>query len=261
MKARKFFTLILIGMISHSSLFGQREGNSLVNASVDSIPKKQGAKTTEIIGIALPAAMITYGAISLGNNGIRQVDYNVHNSLEQNNRLWHTHVEDYLQFSPAAAAYVMKFCKVESTHNLLDMTILYGLSNVLAGGIVQGTKMITGRERPDNSNNNSFPSGHTETAFVAAEFLHQEFKDKSVWISVGGYTVATFVGVARIYNNKHWLSDVITGAGVGILSTKAVYWIYPYLQKAFEKNGHALQTFICPGYSDGNFNLSLSCTF
>ena len=258
MKIQKILAIILLSVISLSFLYGQDNENVF---SDDSIPKNRNCKATEIIGIALPSAMITYGLISLGDNGIRQIDHKVHNSLEQNNRFWNIRADDYLQFAPAVAAYTMKFCKVESSHNLLDMTILYGLSNLLAGGIVQGGKIITGRERPDRSNNHSFPSGHTETAFAAAEFLHQEYKDQSIWISIGGYGAATFVGIARVYNNKHWVSDVVAGAGIGILSTKIVYWAYPYLRKTFGKKEQPLQTFIFPGYSNGNLSLTLSKTF
>jgi len=256
MKELKVFTVIIAWTLSQSILYGQ----------ADSIPKKQDCKTAKIAGIAIPSAMITYGLISLDNNGIiRKIDYNVHNSLEQNNRFWYIHAEDYIQFAPAIAAYTLKFCKLENTNKLLDMTILYGLSNAVAGCIVEGGKFIIGRERPDNSNHYSFPSGHTETAFVAAEFLHQEYKNKTVWISVGGYAAATFVGIARVYNNKHWVSDVVTGAGIGILSTKAVYWAYPYIKKIYEDNfgkkSKPLHTFIFPGYSNGNLSLALCYAF
>ena len=258
----KILATILLLAVSQSFLYGQANEDIFINAAIDSVPKKQDCKAAKIIGIALPSAMITYGLISLGDNGIRDIDYNVQNSLKRNDSFWHTRVDDYVQFAPAVAAYTMKFCKVESAHNLLDMTVLYGLSNILAGGIVRGTKAIAGRERPNNySNKHSFPSGHTQTAFVAAEFLHQEYKDQSIWISVGGYSVATFVGIARIYKNKHWVSDVVAGAGIGILSTKAVYLAYPYLQKKIGKKDKPLQTFVFPGYSNGNFSLAFSHTF
>jgi len=269
MKIKQFLSVILLLMLSSLVLYGQASEPVFIHTAADSIHRKQNGKASQIIGIALPAAMITYGIISQGDNGIRQIDYHVRNSITQSNGF---HFEDYLQFAPAVAAYAMKFGKVQSTHDLLDMTILYGLSNLVAGGITFGTKIEVGRMRPDNSDRQSFPSGHTETAFVAAEFLHQEFKDQSVWISVGGYTAATIVGVARIYHDKHWVSDVVTGAGIGILSTKAVYWVYPYLQKIFKKcdiydkydkkhNPDYRQTFIFPGYSNGNLSLTLSKTF
>jgi hypothetical protein len=250
MNTLKIFTLSIVWIISQSIVFGQ----------VDSIPEKRDNKAEKIIGIALPSAMITYGLISLGDNNIRQVDYDVHNSLERHNSFWHTSIDDYAQYTPAIAAYALKFCKIESSHNLLDMTILYALSNIVAGGITQGTKSIINRERP-NGNSRSFPSGHTETAFAAAEFLHQEYKDKSIWISVGGYAAATFVGVSRVYNNKHWVSDVVAGAGIGILSTKVVYWIYPHLKNAIGKKDKVIQTFIFPAYSNGNLSLALSHMF
>jgi len=245
MKFQKIFSLIIICILPHTFLYGQAKERHF----------------GEIAGIALPSAMITYGLISLGDNGIREIDYRTRHSLEINNRIWNTHVDDYMQFTPAVAAYTLKLCKVESAHNLLDMTILYGLSSILAGGIISQTKIITARERPDHSNNRSFPSGHTQTAFVAAEFLHQEYKNQSVWISIGGYSAATFVGIARVYNNRHWVSDVVAGAGIGILSTKLVYWIYPCIRKKFGKNDQSLQTFVFPGYSNGNFCINLSHTF
>jgi len=269
MKMQKIVTIILLLAIFQPFLYGQANERSLSNATADSIPKKRDGKASEIVGIALPAAMIVYGAISQGDNAIRHLDYNVRNSITISNGF---HFEDYLQFAPAAAAYAMKFSGVESRHDLLDMTVLYGLSNLVGGVVTVGTKLKVGRMRPDNTDRQSFPSGHTETAFVAAEFLHQEFKDQSVWISVGGYTVATVVGVARIYHDKHWVSDVVTGAGIGILSTKAVYWVYPYIQKIFRKcdiydkydkkhNPDYRQTVVFPGYSNGDFCLTLSKTF
>ena len=225
----------------------------------DSIPHNN--KTGKIVGIAIPAAFITYGAISLGDNGIRHLDYSVRDHLVENNALWHVKWDDYLQFSPAVAAFGMKLCGVQSTHNLLNMAILYALSNGVNGVVVEVGKYAVGRERPDNSNHFSFPSGHTSTAFVAAEFLHQEYKNQSVWISVGGYSMATLIGVARIYNNKHWVSDVVTGAGVGILSTKAVYWVYPYLQKAFGRKDKKTSAVLLPNYDRGSWGVSLSYGF
>jgi len=230
-----------------------------------SIEKTSWQKTEKVLSIAVPSAMITYGLISLGDNSIRQLDFDVRKSI--NNKFWNTSVDDYLQFSPAVAAFGMKLGGVESTHNFKDMAILYTLSNVLETGIIFSTKRIVGRERPNGSNNHSFPSGHTATAFVAAEFLHQEYKDKSIWISVGGYAAASFIGASRIYRDKHWLSDVVTGAGIGILSTKAVYWAYPYMQDIFckrksdGKSKNTTQTLIFPSYNQQCLSLNFSYTF
>ena len=96
---------------------------------------------------------------------------------------------------------------------------------------VKTLKKTTKIERPDGSNNDSFPSGHTAMAFMGAEFLYQEYKDVSIWYGVSGYVIASATGVLRIYNNKHWLTDVATGAGIGILGTKVAYWVQPYITK------------------------------
>ena len=232
--------------------------------SVDSIPiaKSNHSKAVTITSVAIPTLMVTYGFISLGDNAIRRLDHNVRDKLYENNRLLDSNLGDFLQYSPAVAAFSMKLVGVKSTHKLADMAILYALSTATMTGVVHTTKHVVNRTRPDGSANNSFPSGHTGTAFVAAEFLHQEYKDQSVWISVGGYAMATLVGVSRVYNDRHWVSDVVAGAGIGILSTKLVYWTYPYLQKAFQKkDAKQGQTFIYPSYSNGNIGLNFSCSF
>ena len=218
-------------------------------------------RTGKVIEIAVPTALITYGVISLGNNGIRKLDFSVRDHLVENNALWNHSWDHFMPFSPVVAAFGMKLCGVESKHKTTDMIILYALSNILNTGIVESTKRITARERPDFSNRLSFPSAHTSTAFVAAEFLHQEYKDRSVWISVGGYAVASLVGMARVYNNRHWVSDVVAGAGIGILSTKIVYWAYPSLQEAIGKKKQKANANFFPSYHEGNWGINFSYNF
>jgi membrane-associated phospholipid phosphatase len=75
---------------------------------------------------------------------------------------------------------------------------------------------------------------------MAAEFLHQEYGDKSLWISTADYGMATLVGVSRVYRNRHWVSDVVAGAGVGILSTKIIYWLYPSINPVPANTGGLL---------------------
>jgi hypothetical protein len=78
--------------------------------------------------------------------------------------------------------------------------------------------------RPDGSTANSWPSGHTATAFVGATLLHKEYGlTRSPWWSVAGYGVATATGVMRVLNNRHWISDIMSGAGIGIMSTELGY--------------------------------------
>jgi membrane-associated phospholipid phosphatase len=85
--------------------------------------------------------------------------------------------------------------------------------------LVQGIKAMTRRERPDESNNHSFPSGHTASAFASATVLERHFGWK---VGVPAYGFATYVGLARMSANKHHMSDVIMGAAMGIASARAV---------------------------------------
>ena len=97
------------------------------------------------------------------------------------------------------------------------------ISAALMAGVVNGLKYTVKRERPNQRKNNSFPSGHTATAFMAATMLYKEYKDLSPWVGIGAYSAATLVATGRMMNNRHWLSDVLAGAGIGIMSTEVGY--------------------------------------
>ena len=98
------------------------------------------------------------------------------------------------------------------------------MSYGIMAGFVNGIKYTASEMRPDGSTANSWPSGHTATSFVGATILHKEYGlTRSPWFSVAGYGVATATGVMRILNNRHWISDVLSGAGIGIMSTELGY--------------------------------------
>ena len=93
--------------------------------------------------------------------------------------------------------------------------------------VVNNLKNWTKTELP-NGSMRSFPSGHTAFSFSMAHFMHKEYGENSVWYSVGAYSCATTVGLMRVAKNAHWLSDVLAGAGIGILSTEFVYLTHLY---------------------------------
>ena len=133
--------------------------------------------------------------------------------------------DDYLQFAPAAAMVAMKALGVESRSSWERMILSDGISMGLMLSTVYVVKYGLGRLRPDGTTHNSFPSGHTAMAFTSATMLHKEYGHLSPWVSIAGYSVATVTGISRALNNRHWLSDIIVGAGVGILSTELGYLI------------------------------------
>ncbi len=138
---------------------------------------------------------------------------------------YRNHIDDYTQFLPGLVMLGLKTAGVESRSSWSRMITSGAMSAAIMGAVVESVKLTSNVERPDGADNHSFPSGHTATAFMAATMLSKEYGHISPWISIGSYSVATATGLMRVVNNKHWLSDVLTGAGVGIIATELGYWI------------------------------------
>lgn len=85
--------------------------------------------------------------------------------------------------------------------------------------LVQGLKFATGRSRPDGSNTQSFPSGHTASAAATASVLQRHFGWKA---GVPAYGFAAYVAASRMSADKHHLSDVLMGAAIGVAAGRTV---------------------------------------
>ena len=81
---------------------------------------------------------------------------------------------------------------------------------------------------------------------IRPALMRREYWKVSPWIGVAGYAVAAGTGFFRMYNNRHWLTDVIAGAGIGILSAQAAYWLYPVVTKAFFRKRYKKNIFLSP---------------
>ena len=218
------------------------------------IPKKKFKVATFIA----PVVLAGYGFAAVYDKGaLKQLDVSTKAELQEDHPLFAAHVDDYLQFAPAAAVYALNLSGIKGKHNLFDASMLYVTSAAIMGISTHFVKQGVGRMRPDGSGTNSFPSGHTASAFMAAEFLHQEYKDVNPWIGYAGYFVATATGTLRMYNNKHWFSDVVAGAGFGIASTKIAYLVYPYVKQIFNGKKDGKFT-LMPYYQPGASGLMLS---
>ncbi|MBQ3699548.1 MAG: phosphatase PAP2 family protein [Prevotella sp.] len=143
-----------------------------------------------------------------------------------------TGIDDYTQFFGPAMVVGLKLGGYEGRSDWPRLLASAALSYGIMAGFVNGIKYTAKEMRPDGTSANSWPSGHTATAFVGATLLHKEYGlTRSPWWSVAGYGVATATGVMRVLNNRHWISDVMSGAGLGILSTELGYGIADLLFK------------------------------
>lgn len=150
------------------------------------------------------------------------------------------HYDDYLQYLPMATMFGMKAFGVQSRSSWGRMLVSDAFSAALMATAVNSLKYSCRVMRPDGSTRNSFPSGHTATAFMAATMLHKEYGHLSPWVSVGAYSVATFTGISRQLNNRHWASDVMVGAGIGILATELGYLFADLIYKKRGLNIHEM---------------------
>ena len=149
---------------------------------------------------------------------------------------FHKRYDDYTQYVPLVTAWGLKLAGVEGRSSWKEFTVSNAFSAILMAGFVNSLKYTTHEIRPDNSSNNSFPSGHTATAFMCATILHKEYGMKSPWYSIGGYTLAGLTGVTRQLNNRHWIGDVLVGAGIGIISTDLGYFLANLIFNRKDKN-------------------------
>ncbi len=136
-------------------------------------------------------------------------------------------LDDYLRFAPIAAVYSLNALGIKGKNNIGNQTAILGKSMVLTTIITKSLKSILDVERPTGEPK-SMPSGHTAIVFAAAQWMHREYGEISPWYSVGAYACATTVGIMRISKGSHWASDVLVGAGVGMISTELIYLTHQY---------------------------------
>ena len=154
---------------------------------------------------------------------------------------FHTKADNYLQYEAVLQIYGGKYLGFKPKNDFLHQTINIVIANAIMGGVVQTMKRTFKEERPDWSDNYSFPSGHTGTAFTNASLLFYEYKEANIWYASSGFLFATVTGALRIANNKHYTSDVLTGAGIGLGVGLAVSYWSPFKSISFAKNkAHAI---------------------
>lgn len=92
-------------------------------------------------------------------------------------------------------------------------------AQVVSQVMVQALKYTVQRDRPDHSNNKSFPSGHSASAFATATVLQRYYGWK---VGAPAYALGSYVALARMSWNRHHATDVVMGAGFGIAAARTV---------------------------------------
>lgn len=170
----------------------------------------------------VPAVLIGYGVYTFDGGGFytnQQANRDIHKLFPT----YRTRLDDFLIFAPYLELGAVALAGVESRDDRINTGLVILKSELIMLTSVFAIKNLTRETRPDGSDNLSFPSGHTAQAFLAASIVHTEFRHKSQWYGIGAYTIATSVAALRMINTKHWQSDVVAGAGIGILSAHIGY--------------------------------------
>lgn len=177
-------------------------------------------------GLIVPGTFLLYGGLKPAIRGIENLDRRIMDHVVENYPDFGTALPDYLMWAPSASVYILDAVNAKTAHNFKEHLLLDAGSIVITGGLGYAMRQITKNNKTFNETGTQFPSGHTANAFRGAEILHQELKKSHPVLSYSGYVIAGGVGVLRIYDKAHLLSEVIAGAGLGILSTKLTYWIF-----------------------------------
>ena len=234
------FSLLIL---SFQKIHGQTQkpGESTSAFKADSIHEHQvpGYKTKLFPSMIVPGILIGYGLTTLGNHGL----YSSRQARVDLLRLTAgkgSSIDNYMVVSPYVEFGALLLLKVNCKNDVINTALLIAKTEVIMNVIVQVTKYTVREERPysyglaqkgvsladrqkDPQAFVSMPSSHTANAFAAATIVYREFRYRSPWYGIGAFTLATSVAAFRMINDQHWESDVLVGAGIGMLSANVVY--------------------------------------
>lgn len=181
--------------------------------------------------LILPIYLVGFGAYGLNHEGeMGKLNNAVKNSMAEIRNGRYCKIDDYIQYLPTISVFGLEYAGIKAKHTFSERLAITATSWIAMGLISTSIKYTVREMRPDNSSANSFPSGHTATAFMGAELVRMEY---GIIPGIIAYSMAGAVGYLRMYNERHWLGDVIAGAGIGILSANIGYLLLPLNRKIF----------------------------
>ena len=226
-------------------LYSQQDSSKFVFKKVehaDSVnvdPNPYRFKTKLLPSLIVPVALIGYGLTTLQNHGLYS-SMQARTDIQRAFGKYGSPIDNYLIYGSYVEFGILLMLKIKCKNDMVNTALLIAKSELLMLAIVLPLKYLAHEERPYSynyglqgeplsqreKNSNAFysmPSGHTAEAFVAATIVYREFRYKSNWYGIGAYAIATTVGVYRMINDQHWESDVLVGAGIGMLAANLVY--------------------------------------
>ncbi|MDA3906250.1 MAG: phosphatase PAP2 family protein [Bacteroidales bacterium] len=199
--------------------------NSVDTKAQSSIQAIDSTKSISLLKRSIiPVTLISLGILANNSNFEKELQINLRNKVGNSYEL---RIDDFLQYAPIAEMYTADALGIKAKNHWFDQTKYLLISNLISSTITHSVKRITQKDRP-NGSPYSFPSGHTTLAFTNAAVLFNEFYETAPVLAYSGYAFATTTGAFRMINNKHYLSDVLVGAGIGILVTELVYHFEPF---------------------------------
>lgn len=174
----------------------------------------------------LPGALVGLGVLA-NNQSVKNLQTEIYNQSFSN---FHTRIDDGLQYAPTLINIGLHI----GSNQRKALVGKFIIGSIAYAGLTQGLKHSLQISRP-NGGENSFPSGHAATAFFGAHLLAKEFSQEKPWVPYLGYGLATSTAFLRMANNQHWMSDVLVGAGIGIGAAEFSTYLYPILEKKWQK--------------------------
>lgn len=230
---------------------------------VDSLKFEDPSTQFKATQLILPTSLIAVGALSFCGGVFDDARRWVRKEVQCMSGGQEYTFDDYLQYLPVASYMGLGLINgVEHRHTLLERTLVTATSWATLAIMVRGSKHFISSPRPEKDGrfrgDDSFPSGHTSTAFMGAELVRMEY---GTGYAIGAYAVACGVGFMRLWNDRHWVTDVIAGAGVGILSARVGYWMLPVWRKVFNMQDSNKAVAIVPYYNSQAFGASMAMVF
>jgi membrane-associated phospholipid phosphatase len=221
---------IALLILVHISIFAQ----------VDSLKTDRGSRNSFPKLLIVPSSLVISGLIIKGTTYRESIQKWVQSSsLKTNN-----HIDDFIQYAPMAEMFVADIAYSKTKNEVFQQSKNLIISQLFTAFIVQTLKFSTNVTRP-NGASHSFPSGHTSVAFTGATALYLEYRDTNPFLAYSGYGFSTATGILRVTNNKHWVSDVLVSAGIGMLSARLTWYINPFKNwKPFKSSKVAIYPYV-----------------